>query len=72
VFVDAPFDVRAERVARSRGWGREELARREASQMPLDEKRRRADHGIVNGGDRERLEERVRGLLRSIVTTFTD
>jgi dephospho-CoA kinase len=72
VFVDASFDVRADRVARSRGWSRAELARREASQMPLDEKRRRADHVIVNEGAREALEDRVRELLRSITTTFTD
>src|SRR5580704_1500973 len=38
VFVDAPHDVRLRRVAESRQWGPDELARRENSQWPLDKK----------------------------------
>lgn len=50
VFVDTPWENRLEHVARSRGWTMEDLRLREASQMPLDEKRRRADVVIVNDG----------------------
>lgn len=71
IFVDAARPIRVQRVADGRGWSDEELARREASQLPLDDKRRRADHVLVNDGDRERLAGRVRGLLHTIVTTFT-
>jgi dephospho-CoA kinase len=71
VFVDAPRAIRVQRVAEGRGWSDAELARREASQMPLDDKRRRADHVLVNDGDRDRLSGRVRELLHTIVTTFT-
>lgn len=72
VFVDAPREIRLARVAEGRGWSDAELARREASQLPLDEKRRRADHVLVNDGDRARLAERVRELLQAIVTAFPD
>lgn len=58
VFVDAPREARAERVAR-RGWDADELGRREAAQMPLEEKRRRSTYVVVNDGTREELRERV-------------
>jgi dephospho-CoA kinase len=48
--VDAPREQRLERVA-SRGWDEDELARREATQLSLEEKRRRADVVIENSGD---------------------
>ena len=50
IFVDAPRDVRVERVMRTRGWDAAELDRRERVQTPLDEKRERATHVIDNGG----------------------
>lgn len=46
-FVDVPLVMRLQRVA-SRGWDAAELARREASQLTLDEKRHRADIVIDN------------------------
>jgi dephospho-CoA kinase len=46
-FVDAPLEQRQQRV-RSRGWTDEELTRREAAQLPLDEKRRRSTTIITN------------------------
>lgn len=49
VFVDTPQEARQSRAA-ERGWSDEELARREAAQMPIQEKRSRADF-VVPGGD---------------------
>jgi dephospho-CoA kinase len=49
VFVDTPEPLRKARVA-ARGWSEAEWAKREASQLPLDEKRRRADALIDNSG----------------------
>jgi len=67
VFVDATREARLDRVMRTRGWDALELDRREAAQLPLDEKRRRSGYVIVNDGDRakllteaERVLERVR------------
>lgn len=50
VFVEASRATRARRVA-ARGWPPEELDRREANQLPLDVKRRRADFVLVNDDD---------------------
>jgi dephospho-CoA kinase len=63
VFVDAPLEARIERVRIGRGWDAAELHRREAAQMDLREKRRRADEIIVNDGDEQALRERVRALF---------
>jgi len=65
VFVDAP---RAQREARAleRGWAADELARRESTQMPLEEKRRRAQHVIDNHGTRKQLAAAVKELLRAL------
>jgi len=74
LFVEAPESDRRRRVAETRGWSAEELIRREASQVPLEEKRRRAHRILPNpdaselpdshGGSAEaRLEERCRELL---------
>lgn len=50
IFVEASRATRARRVA-ARGWPPEELGRREANQLPLDVKRRRADFVLVNDDD---------------------
>ena len=47
LFVETPESVRFERAA-SRGWSREDFARREAAQLPLPQKRQRADTIIDN------------------------
>ncbi len=65
VFVEAPRSVRLGRV-RSRGWDEAELDRREKAQMPLDEKRRRSDHVLLNEGTLEELESRVAKVLAAV------
>ncbi|MCC6428502.1 MAG: dephospho-CoA kinase [Phycisphaerales bacterium] len=62
VFVDVSRQIRADRV-RARGWDDGELDRREAAQMPLDEKRRRSQFIIINDGDRTALHAQVRDLM---------
>lgn len=61
-FVDVPAAERVRRVA-ARGWTADELARREAAQMPLEEKRRRADVVIDNSGPPHALDVQVERLL---------
>jgi dephospho-CoA kinase len=70
VFVDAPLEVRETRV-RGRGWQAGELARREKAQLPLEEKRRRADITIVNDGSMEVLAGRVRAMLTRLMAQPT-
>jgi dephospho-CoA kinase len=52
VFVDASHADRLERVRRNRGWDAQELARREAAQWPLEEKRARCRFVVHNPADR--------------------
>ncbi|MEM7622889.1 MAG: dephospho-CoA kinase [Planctomycetota bacterium] len=65
VFVDAPFEVRRQRVVEKRGWSVGELERRESAQMPLQEKRRRSDVVLENTSGRGDLEDRARVILES-------
>jgi dephospho-CoA kinase len=58
VMVDAPREARLARAA-GRGWDAAELAHREAAQLPMSEKRRRADAVIENGGGLNDLREKV-------------
>lgn len=62
IFVDAPPAERDARAVARRGWASGEVARREALQMPLEQKRARAQHVIHNDGDRAGLERSVREL----------
>lgn len=66
VFVEATRAVRLGRVREHRGWDEAELDRREAAQMPLDEKRRRSDHVLVNNGTLGELESRAAQVLAAI------
>lgn len=67
VFVDTPADVRRRRILTERGWSEDELYRREASQLPLEEKRRRSDYRIDNS---QSLAEAVRQLKEYIDATI--
>lgn len=67
IFVDAPVELRQKRVTESRGWDAVELAKREHSQLPLDEKHRRADYVVQNNGDLSNLKAQVGRILSSIV-----
>jgi dephospho-CoA kinase len=66
VFVDSDATAREARARESRGWAPGEVARREAAQMPLEAKRARADHVLVNSGDLPGLERDVRRLLQDL------
>lgn len=65
VFVDVPREGRADRV-RSRGWDASELAKREAAQIGLEEKRSRSDVVVQNTGDPRGLLELLRPILEQI------
>ncbi|GAB4197963.1 MAG: dephospho-CoA kinase [Phycisphaeraceae bacterium] len=66
VLVDAPFDLRLERVSRTRGWDRAELERREKNQAPLDIKRECADYVIINDADEAHCLTQTRRVLSQI------
>ncbi len=67
VFVEAPLETRARRVADARGWSRQELLRREALQIPLDRKQQSCCHTLQNVSDVSRLPGQVTRLLDEIL-----
>ena len=66
VLVDAPREVRAERLVRDRGLDREEARRLIGSQMPSSSKRGRADLVIDNTGTLTELEAEAAAVWREI------
>jgi dephospho-CoA kinase len=65
VFLDAPRELRLERLARQRGWTAAEVEARERAQLPLTEKARRADHVLVNSTTPDALQRQVDDLLHA-------
>jgi len=66
LFVDSDAPARERRAAASRGWEPGEVARREAQQLPLEDKRARAHFVISNRGSLEELETQVLRYLAHI------
>jgi len=62
VVVDAAVEERRRRAVASRGWTPEEFDAIDATQLPAAEKRARADHVILNEGDRAALESASRSV----------
>lgn len=71
VFVDAPLEVRVQRVGQSRGWQAAELEKREKLQMPLDNKRKMSDHVIDNAASADQVRAQVREVLSRILAGLT-
>ncbi|MCC7086089.1 MAG: dephospho-CoA kinase [Pirellulales bacterium] len=69
VFVDAPLAQRQARAA-ARGWTAEEFARREASQEPIEEKRRHADFVVDNSRDFRYISSQVERLWQELSNPF--
>ena len=70
VFVDAPREERTKRVCATRGWDEAELARREASQMDVEEKRKRSRFVMDNGPEspgKPDVETQARAILDEVV-----
>jgi dephospho-CoA kinase len=65
IFVDAPRSVRLQRVQEQRHWTEQDLANREAVQMPPDKKKERADAVIDNGGPPEATATQVDELVKT-------
>lgn len=65
--VTAPDHVLIERASRRDGQKKKEIIRRMKSQMPAEEKEKRADECIDNSGSLSDLEEKVRKLLTDYV-----
>lgn len=67
VLVDAPAEIRRERIVRDRGLSPEEADRMIAAQMPAAEKRVRADLVIENAGTPDELRAAAEKAWRELV-----
>lgn len=70
IFVDAPHAVRLHRVKTTRGWDEAELARREASQMSIDEKRRRSRFVVPGDADEATLRAALASVLDQVPSSI--
>lgn len=70
VFIDVDEAERLRRVKTTRGWDENELSRREARQLPLDEKRKRCDVVIDNQTQPELVREAVSTILKHSRSDF--
>jgi dephospho-CoA kinase len=66
IFVDSPQETRLSR-AYARGWSDAEFARREASQWPIEEKRRHATIVLANSGTADQLRESVHKIWEQYI-----
>jgi dephospho-CoA kinase len=66
VLVDAPEDLRLQRLVENRGLAPEEAKRMIQAQMPAAEKRARADIAIENAGTKAELESEARAAFEEI------
>lgn len=66
VMVDTPLETRLARAA-ARGWDRNEFARRESAQWPVEKKRRHAQIIIPNDGTLDDLRGRVADVWKQNV-----
>lgn len=67
VYVETPFEQRLARVQENRGWSRDELLRREASQWPLDRKRKEAKYVVVNSNGPEAAIAQLEQIFSQLV-----
>jgi dephospho-CoA kinase len=66
IVVDAPVDVRRQRLMEHRGFDGNEADLLIAAQMPADQKRPRAKWIIDNDGDRDKLTHRAREVWKAL------
>jgi dephospho-CoA kinase len=64
VYIDAPRELRLERLAARSGWTDADLTAREAAQWPVEEKIRRSDVVLINDATPAELQKHVDSLLR--------
>jgi len=67
IFVKTSRENRMRRLAASRGWSDQELARREKNQTGLDTKAQKADYIVVNDAGEDECLSQVRRVLSQIL-----
>ncbi|MBI4878495.1 MAG: dephospho-CoA kinase [Planctomycetes bacterium] len=68
LFVEAPLELRVERVRAYRGWSGDELERREKNQKSIDEKRAGADYKVINDGALAPVRAQIRAIFQDLIS----
>jgi dephospho-CoA kinase len=71
VFVDAPENLRRQRVQAAHGWSWDEVLRRQARQFPLSRKRDLADFLCTNDGNLDALRAAAQRILTEVCQRFS-
>lgn len=66
VLITAPLETRSERLRMKRGWGCDEIEKRERFQMSLDEKEKRSDFVIRNDSNRHEFTNQLESIWRIV------
>ena len=69
IFIDTPLEIRQQRVRENRNWSSDELARREATQLGIDVKKKRADFVVDNSGSMDESVAHMKKILDTILKT---
>ncbi len=69
IFIDTPLPIRQTRVRENRGWSSDELARREATQWSIDDKKTRADFVVDNSGSIDESAAQLKNIFGTILQT---
>ncbi|MCC6493287.1 MAG: dephospho-CoA kinase [Pirellulales bacterium] len=65
--VDVPREMRLARAMANRGWTAEEFTRREAAQLPIEEKRPWCTHAVDNSGSLAELDAQLARFWAEVV-----
>ena len=71
VFVESDRRIRLRRVAKSRGWTEDEVARREKYQISLDKKRAKSDYTVVNNAGADALAPQIDNAFADILQRYS-
>ncbi len=69
LFIESPESDRVRRCQEHRGWDEEMLRQREQVQMSVAEKRRLADHVVINNGSLDDFQARVDAWFHRVIET---
>lgn len=65
LYVDAPRELRLQRVKERGGWSDADLAERESAQLPAEAKVAHADAVVMNDGSVDDLRAKIEGVLQA-------
>ena len=66
IFVESDWTIRAERARRDRGWTDDDLRRRDAAQLPVQQKITFSDYIVDNNGTKDETKRQIENIIARI------